>query len=46
VLHGTAGAVVGTSWAISGGGVAVLIAIVIAAVALPAMWRYRAATAA
>ncbi len=46
VLHGTAGAAIGTSWAISGGGVAVLIAIVIAAFALPAMWRYRAAAAA
>jgi hypothetical protein len=31
--------------AVSGGGVAVLVAIVIAAIALPAMWRYRAAAA-
>ncbi|GAA3432479.1 MFS transporter [Kutzneria kofuensis] len=42
VLHGTAGAAVGTTVAVSGGGVAVLIAIAVAAVALPAMWRYRA----
>jgi MFS family permease len=45
VLHGTVGAAVGTTIAVSGGGVAVLIAIVIAAIALPAMWKYRASTA-
>jgi MFS family permease len=45
VLHGTVGAAVGTTAAVSGGGVAVLIAIAVAAVALPAMWRYRAAAA-
>ncbi|EWM14271.1 major facilitator superfamily transporter [Kutzneria sp. 744] len=29
---------------VSGGGIAVVVAIIIAAIALPAMWRYRAAT--
>lgn len=43
VLHGTVGAAVGTTIAVSGGGVAVLVGIAIAAVALPTMWRYRAA---
>jgi hypothetical protein len=45
VLHGTVGAAVGTTVAVSGGGIAVLVSIVIAAIALPAMWRYRAAVA-
>jgi MFS family permease len=43
VLHGTIGAAVGTAVAVSGGGIAVVVAIAVSAVALPAMWRYRAA---
>ncbi|MFD2078766.1 Predicted arabinose efflux permease, MFS family [Actinopolymorpha cephalotaxi] len=43
LLHGTAGAAVGTSLAVSGGGVLVVVAMLAAVVAFPIFWRYRAA---
>ncbi|MFC0450962.1 MFS transporter [Rhodococcus jostii] len=43
VLHGAAAAAVGTSVAAAGGGVLVVIGVVIAAVAFPALWRYKVA---
>jgi MFS family permease len=42
VLHGTMGAALGTSAAVSGGGTLVLVIIAVAVVSLPAFWRYRA----
>lgn len=42
-LHGTAGAMVGTTWAISGGGVLVVVAMLAAVLAFPSFWRYRGA---
>ncbi|MDT7657438.1 MAG: hypothetical protein QOF38_2153 [Pseudonocardiales bacterium] len=42
IWHGPAAAVVGTGPAAAGGGVAVIVATVIAAVLLPTFWRYRA----
>ncbi|GLZ34372.1 MFS transporter [Lentzea sp. NBRC 105346] len=45
LLHGTTGAVIGTSAAVAWGGVLVVIAAVVAAVALPAIWRYRLSSA-
>lgn len=41
VVHGSAGAMVGTSAAVAGGGVLVVIFAVIAVFLLPAFWRYR-----
>ncbi|WP_433871184.1 MFS transporter [Saccharopolyspora sp. CA-218241] len=46
VLHGSAGAGLGTSTAVAGGGVLVVVCAVAAACCLPAFWRYRAPTAA
>jgi hypothetical protein len=43
-LHGSAGAWVGTSFAVAGGGVLVVLAAALAAAALPAFWRYRGLT--
>lgn len=42
LLHGTAGAAIGTTWAISGGGVLVVVAMALAVLAFPAFWKYRA----
>jgi len=44
VVHGSAAAGVGTSAAVTGGGVLVIVLTVVAAVCLPAIWRYRATT--
>ncbi|MGP4021086.1 MFS transporter [Saccharopolyspora sp. 5N708] len=44
-LHGLAGAAFGTATAVAVGGVLVVIGAVLAAVFLPAFWRYRAPTA-
>jgi MFS family permease len=44
-VHGGAGAVFGTTTAIVGGGVLVLVAMAVAAVALPALWAYRVSPA-
>ncbi len=41
-LHGTAGAAVGASMAVVGGGVAVVLGVLVAALSIPAFWRYRA----
>lgn len=41
LVHGWAAAAVGTAAAASGGGVAVIVLTIIAAIALPAFWRYR-----
>lgn len=41
LLHGTTGALVGTGAAVTGGGVLVLLATVVAILVLPAVWRYR-----
>ena len=41
VLHGAAAAAVGTSVAAAGGGVLVVIGVVIAALAFPALMRYK-----
>lgn len=45
VVHGTAGAVIGTSAATVGGGLLVVVLIAVAVVCLPAFWRYHAPTA-
>ena len=42
VLHGYAAGVVGTAWAIGGGGLLVIVLTVAVAVIVPAFWRYRA----
>jgi hypothetical protein len=42
IVHGTVGAAVGTTLAISGGGGLTVAAMLGAALALPALWRYRA----
>ncbi len=42
LLHGTAGAAVGTSLAVSGGGVLVVVVMLAAVVAFPVFWHYRA----
>jgi MFS family permease len=42
LLHGTVGAAVGATAAVSGGGVLVVVLIVLAACVFPAFWRYRA----
>lgn len=39
--HGLAGAAVGTTWAISGGGVMVVLATLALVAAVPSFWRYR-----
>jgi MFS family permease len=44
VLHGYAGGVVGTAWAIGGGGLLVIVLTAVVAVLVPAFWRYRAET--
>lgn len=44
LLHGTTGAVVGTSGAVAGGGVLVVVATFVAVLLLPAIWRYRFVT--
>jgi MFS family permease len=44
VLHGTGGAVLGSSAAVAGGGALVVVFAVIAVICLPAFWRYRAPT--
>jgi MFS family permease len=41
LLHGTAGAAVGTSMAVSGGGVLVVVVMLAAVVAFPVFWHYR-----
>lgn len=41
LLHGTAGAMVGTTLAISGGGVLVVVVMTLVVLAFPAFWRYR-----
>lgn len=41
VLHGTGGALVGTSAAVAGGGILVVACTILAACLLPAFWRYR-----
>lgn len=46
VLHGTAGAAFGTSWAISGGGALVVLTMLATVAAVPAFWRYRSAATA
>jgi MFS family permease len=40
VLHGTAGAALGTTWAICGGGVLVVTAVMVILVAVPDLWKY------
>ncbi|WP_253777998.1 MFS transporter [Goodfellowiella coeruleoviolacea] len=42
LLHGTVGATAGTAVAVSGGGVLVVLLTAVAALGLPALWRYRA----
>lgn len=42
VLHGTAGAALGTTTAVAGGGVLVVVLAVLAVCFLPAFWNYRA----
>ncbi|HEY8457855.1 MAG TPA: MFS transporter [Actinopolymorphaceae bacterium] len=42
LLHGVAGAAVGTSLAVAGGGVLVVVVMLAAVVAFPVFWRYRA----
>ncbi|GAC80235.1 MFS-type transporter involved in bile tolerance, Atg22 family [Gordonia malaquae] len=42
VAHGASAAVAGTAVTIAGGGIAVVIGTVLAALAVPAFWRYRA----
>jgi MFS family permease len=42
LLHGVAGATLGTTWAITGGGVLVVAAMLTTAAAAPAFWHYRA----
>jgi len=44
VLHGYAGGLVGTAWAIGGGGLLVIVLTAVVAVMVPAFWRYRAAS--
>jgi MFS family permease len=41
VLHGYAAGVVGTAWAIGGGGLLVIVLTAVVAVIVPAFWRYR-----
>ncbi|MGF7238993.1 MAG: MFS transporter [Frankia sp.] len=41
--HGAAGAALGTTWAISGGGILTVAAMLATVLAVPAYWRYRAA---
>jgi hypothetical protein len=41
VVHGTVGAAVGTMWAISGGGILVVLAMISIVRACPAFWPYR-----
>ena len=41
LLHGTVGAAVGTTWAVSGGGALVLVLLIPAVALAPAFWRYR-----
>lgn len=43
VLHGYAAGLVGTAWAIGGGGLLVIILTLAVAAAVPAFWRYRPA---
>lgn len=45
LLHGTTGAVIGTSGAVAGGGVLVVVAAIAATLLLPAIWRYRFSSA-
>ncbi|MEX5635846.1 MFS transporter [Parafrankia sp. FMc2] len=42
LAHGTVGATLGTSWAISGGGLLTVGAMIVMVTAFPALWRYRA----
>jgi MFS family permease len=42
LLHGTLGAALGTSAAVAGGGVLVVVFVVVAMALLPAFWKYRA----
>jgi len=44
-VHGTVGAALGTTAAVSGGGVLVIVVVLATVTALPAFWRYRAPTA-
>lgn len=46
LLHGTVGAGVGTAAAVSGGGIAVVLLMIVATAAFPVFWRYRSAAAA
>lgn len=41
LAHGTAGAALGTTWAISGGGILTVAAMLATVLAFPAFWRYR-----
>ncbi len=41
-LHGAAGAALGTTWAITGGGILTVAAVLATVLAFPAYWRYRA----
>lgn len=43
VLHGYAAGLVGTAWAIGGGGLLVIVLTLAVAAAVPAFWRYRSA---
>lgn len=42
LMHGTVGAVAGTTFAVSGGGLLVVVVMLALAVAVPVFWRYRA----
>jgi hypothetical protein len=43
-LHGTLGAAVGVTWAVSGGGLLTVAAMLGTVAAIPAFWNYRAGT--
>ncbi|MCW2567453.1 MAG: putative multidrug resistance transporter, superfamily [Mycobacterium sp.] len=43
-LHGTVGAALGTTWAVSGGGVLVVLTMLATVAAVPDFWRYRRAS--
>jgi MFS family permease len=43
IVHGPVGATIGTTWAISGGGVLTVAAMLVAVLAFPVLWQYRGA---
>jgi hypothetical protein len=43
IVHGPAGATIGTTWTISGGGVLTVAAMLVAVLAFPVLWQYRGA---